>query len=81
MTDAAAPLSCPFCGKLPKITPTRPDLDGDAWGAVECVNKRCPAQPSVSDGAAIADSRGSDAYKAAAVRRWNRRASTKSTAE
>ena len=66
-------LPCPFCGKFPKITPTNPKLDGNAWAAVQCVNSKCAAKPRVEDGAKICDERGSDAYKALAVRRWNRR--------
>jgi hypothetical protein len=76
------PLPCPFCGKLPRIEPKNPERDGDAWGAVTCVNKRCATfngrdeGVSVGDGSLIADSRGPDKYKEAAIRRWNRRAST-----
>ena len=68
------PLPCPFCGKKPKTTPSHPDLDGDAWGAVICVNKRCPSGPQVLDGVTVADSRGSGAYIDCAIRRWNKRA-------
>lgn len=75
MQNKVQPLPCPFCGKAPNVVPSNPDLDGNAWGAVVCVYKRCPAQPTVKDGANIADDRGSDAYKALAIKRWNRRAS------
>ncbi len=68
------PMPCPFCGKRPKVTPKSPEDDGDAWGAVVCANKRCPAQPQVKDGSNIADMRGPGAYKDMAIRRWNKRA-------
>jgi hypothetical protein len=67
------PLPCPFCGKAPKVMPTRPDVEGNAWGAVICINQRCPAKPQVRDGSQIADSRGSGAYRDLAIKRWNRR--------
>lgn len=67
------PLPCPFCGKQPKVTPSNPKIDGNAWAAVLCVNERCPAQPCVDDGAMCSDERGSDAYKQLAIKRWNRR--------
>lgn len=70
----AEPLNCPFCGKKPEVLPSRPDLDGNAWGAVACCNKRCAVQPFVEDGSRISDDRGSNAYKALAIKRWNRRA-------
>jgi len=73
------PLPCPFCGKLPKILPTNPEVEGTAWAAVVCVNKRCATYDGhdegvrVSDGALTCDGRGTDAYKAAAIKRWNNR--------
>lgn len=70
---SSAPLPCPFCGWPPAVLPLRPKKEGNAWGAVECVNDDCPAKPRVEDGEDVADERGSDAYKAAAVTRWNRR--------
>lgn len=70
------PLPCPFCGKLPMVGPSNPELDGNAWAFVECVNERCAANPHVEDGAKICDERGSAAYKRAAIKRWNRRPDT-----
>jgi len=70
----AKPLPCPFCGKAPEVGPVCPETEGNAWGYVECVNQRCPAKPRVRDGAKRSDERGSVAYKALAIRRWNRRA-------
>lgn len=67
------PKRCPFCGTLPTVFPKHPEVEGNAWAAVKCVNARCPAQPTVLDGAKFCDSRGSAAYKALAIRRWNRR--------
>lgn len=64
--------TCPFCGKYPRIGPTKPWEDGNAFGFVRCVNSRCPAQPMVRDGSTIADERGTPAYIAQAIRRWNR---------
>jgi hypothetical protein len=67
------PLPCPFCGSEPELFPEDPEREGDAWGEVACVNEDCPAQPRVKDGEGACDYRGSDAYKAAAVARWNKR--------
>lgn len=78
------PLPCPFCGKLPNVHPKRPDVQGNAWGMVQCENSRCATYDpitacgvSVQDGATISDERGSAAYKQAAIQRWNRRAEKK----
>jgi hypothetical protein len=64
------PRLCPFCHTEPKVIPSNPEMDGNAWGAVQCVNQACPARPRVADGSTVADERGSDAYKALAIRRW-----------
>lgn len=68
------PLGCPFCGKKPRLFPTDPERDGNAWGAVVCVNGRCPVRPECRDGSMQADERGTGAYQDLAIRRWNRRA-------
>ncbi len=73
----ASALPCPFCGNAPKIGPTRPDLEGNAWGFVKCINGRCAIKPEARDGSNISDERGTHKYIALAIRRWNRRAATK----
>ena len=65
--------NCPFCGHIPEVGPLNPELDGNAWGYVKCKNRKCPARPEVLDGESIADDRGSDEYKNAAINRWNTR--------
>lgn len=70
----AEPLHCPFCGGVPVVEPIEPELQGNAFGRVSCFNVKCPAQPTVDDGETVSDDRGSDAYKAIAIARWNRRA-------
>lgn len=67
------PRPCPFCGSAPVITPVDPDKDGTCWGSVKCVNKDCWVQPDARDGLNINDDRGSQAYKAKAIARWNTR--------
>jgi hypothetical protein len=67
------PLPCPFCGNPPKVGPKRPDLDGNAWGYVQCTNARCHVNPEVRDGCDVADERGSGAYQDLAIKRWNKR--------
>lgn len=64
---------CPFCGKQPDVYPKRPEIEGNAFGQVRCENWRCPANPVVNDGALSCDERGPEAYRQAAIRRWNRR--------
>ena len=64
------PRAC-LCGATPEVLPHNPDRDGNAWGAVRCVNPGCPAQPIVCDGEPISDERGSEAYKQAAIKKWN----------
>lgn len=67
------PKPCPWCGCSPTVVPTNPEYQGNAWGRVFCANVECPATPSVGDGVAASDGRGSDAYKELAIERWNRR--------
>lgn len=67
------PLPCPFCGKAPTVYPLTPKHEGNAWGAVRCINKKCAAQPRANDGSLQSDERGTGAYQDAAIRRWNRR--------
>lgn len=67
------PLPCPFCGSNPEVRPFNPKTEGDAWGRVVCVNINCQANPGVGDGVDVADDRGSDEYKRAAIERWNGR--------
>lgn len=55
------------------VHPEDPKTEGNAWGQVECVNEDCVANPRVNDGELVADERGSDAYKAIAIARWNTR--------
>lgn len=67
------PKPCPWCGAIPAVFPECPAIEGNCWGRVQCMNKACPAKPSVGDGEKVSDERGSDAYKACAIERWNRR--------
>lgn len=67
------PMPCPFCGKTPKVFPLDSEIGGNAWAEVRCVNKKCSANPCVSDGTKIIDERGSEKYKKAAIKRWNKR--------
>lgn len=67
------PLPCPFCGAKPKVGPTNPDRDGNAWGYVQCASKRCPINPRAEDGQEMADERGTGAYIDCAIKRWNKR--------
>lgn len=67
------PAPCPFCGKKPRLDPKNPNEEGNAWGQVRCVNRRCYAQPSVRDEQRVADERGSGAYIDCAIKRWNKR--------
>jgi hypothetical protein len=71
MVETALP--CPFCGCVPHVGPDNPKKQGDAWGYVECLSEECPANPQVFDHEQVSDSRGSDEYKNAAIKRWNQR--------
>lgn len=63
--------NCPFCGESPSIMPADPVRDGNAWASVECVSPECPVNPRCGDGESVADDRGSNSYKASAIRLWN----------
>jgi hypothetical protein len=69
-----SPLPCPFCGAPPIVGPGCVEREGNAWGYVACQNPDCPAQPIVQDGEKVADERGIEAYRQAAITRWNVRA-------
>jgi hypothetical protein len=68
------PLPCPFCGTPPEVYPKDPKNEGAAWGQVRCEYEDCPAHPNVKDGEPVADERGAEAYRQAAIKRWNKRA-------
>ena len=66
---------CPFCGENPMVGPADPEIEGDGWGEVKCVNTDCEASPSVE----VYDLPEniewiSDHYKKAAIFSWNKRA-------
>lgn len=67
------PLPCPFCGRKPKVLPTNPKIEGDAWAAVACFSTKCFACPVVGDGDNLAANYGSGFYKDLAISRWNKR--------
>jgi len=80
MGETIEPLPCPFCGEAPVVWPKHPEVEGDAWADVVCDNERCPTfrdghghGVQVGDGEDVSDERGSDAYKAVAIARWNTR--------
>jgi hypothetical protein len=73
MPEPEALKACPFCGEMPALQPRNPKEEGNAWGAVYCDNPKCVANPRVRDGESVADERGTDAYQAIAIRRWNTR--------
>ncbi len=62
---------CPFCKKQPHVEPTDPSKCGNAWGIVTCIEKDCPAQPTVNDGIDVCDERGTIKYIKSAIKRWN----------
>ena len=67
------PLPCPFCGHIPIVRSLRPDDAGNSWGFVRCGNPKCSARPIVLDDEEVSDNIGSDLYKIAAIKRWNKR--------
>lgn len=71
------PKVCPFCGHIPVVLPTAKDVElkreGSGYGKVQCINENCPAKPFVFDGEDIIDNRGSEVYKEAAIKIWNKR--------
>ena len=62
-------LPCPFCGAMPILFPQRPDIEGNAWGAVTCMNETCRVRPS----AQWFDDRGTHFCHRKAILDWNRR--------
>ena len=68
------PLPCPFCGKKPKLFPTNPREEGNAWGSVCCTNRKCPVQPEAEDCCKLAGEFGTGWYMDQAIKRWNTRA-------
>jgi len=64
------PVPC-RCGSIPILEPTNPKRDGNAWGAVICINPECPVKPCVEDGIQVVDDRGTAKYQEAAIIRWN----------
>jgi hypothetical protein len=65
------PVPCPWCKHPPHVGPDDPATEGSCVGRVECLNFDCPVKPFVRDDILVNDDRGSDAYKARAVERWN----------
>lgn len=72
--DSTSPLPCPFCGALPWLGPVNPKMDGNCVGYVVCSNDQCQARPMVSHDILVNDERGTKAYQANAIVRWNTRA-------
>lgn len=64
---------CPWCGVTPEVEPQDPREQGNAWGSVFCGNKACPVRPIARDMVEVADDRGSEEYKRAAIKNWNNR--------
>ena len=48
---------CPFCGRDPNLFPKFPEVEGDTWGEVRCMNPKCPAQPKVPDDIDVSDNK------------------------
>ena len=65
------PIPC-RCGSIPILKPKDPKREGNAWGAVECINPECPVKPCIGDGENMADERGTAKYQKAAIIRWNK---------
>lgn len=74
-------LGCPFCGDEPRILPENPEVEGNAFARVCCINTNCQGMPSVHDGELSCDDRGSDQYKLCAIKRWNSRANSEQAKE
>ena len=68
--QSVKPVPC-LCGAMPSVWPEDPTKEGGAWACVKCENPKCPANPRINDDESVADDRGSDAYKAVAIERWN----------
>lgn len=74
------PKPCPFCGAQPEIFPVD-RFRTDRWASVKCTNRDCPAQPEAHDGEEVGDDLSRQAFRDAAIRRWNRRAPAGETRE
>ena len=74
MTGIPRPLGCPFCGVPPSIQPDSWKADGDAWASVNCITKRCPANPSIriiGKEGSLSGTDASELHKKLAVEKWN----------
>ena len=77
---------CPFCGETPDLFPKDPEIEGDAWASVKCINEVCDCKPELKiyeDACAEGESGGrwlvgKEIFEEA-TRRWNTRATPTGT--